>query len=156
MSRTRDDLVRRFEFFSRTSPPARSHPTFLYENSVLPPLVCVTSVEALKALVKEGLLIELCFANEEGDPSSVELGYIRMDDFLWGTSALGDLALQPEPEPMDDFQPIKRKKGKEHFEVNVGFSPQTSDFALTSPRNVGRERLFSLHIGAVWKVIAVL
>ena len=113
-------------------------------------------MEALKALVKEGLPIELYFANEEGDPYSVDsLGYIRMDDFLWGTSALGDLALQPEPEPMDDFQPIKRKKGKEHFEVNVGFSPQTSDFALTSPRNVGRERLFSLHIGEVWKGFAI-
>ena len=90
-------------------------------------------MEALKALVKEGLPIELYFANEEGDPYSVDsLGYIRMDD----------------------FQPIKRK-GKEHFEVNVGFSPQTSDFALTSPRNVGRERLFSLHIGEVWKGFAI-
>ena len=148
----RDNIVRRSELFFRTSPPARSQPRFLNENRILPPLVCVASVEALKALVKEGLPIELYFADEEGDPYSVELagklngyvtgtdsdfvilsaegykGYIPMDDFLWDTSALGDLAPQPEPEPaVDDFQPIKRKKGKKHFEVNHGIIPPVED-----------------------------
>ena len=152
----RDNVVRRAELFFRTSQQARSHPRFLNENRILPPLVFVASVEALKGLVKEGLPIELYFADEEGDPYSVELagklngyvtgtdsdfvvlnaegykGYIPMDDFLWDTSALGDLAPQPEPEPIDDFQPIKRKKWKKHFEVNHGIIPPVEDVSRIS------------------------
>ena len=152
----RDNVVRRAELFFRTSQPARSHPRFLNENRILPPLVFVASVEALKGLAKEGLPIELYFADEEGDPYSVELagklngyvtgtdsdfvvlnaegykGYIPMDDFLWDTSALGDLAPQPEPGPIDDFQPIKRKKGKKHFEVNHGIIPPVEDVSRIS------------------------
>lgn len=152
----KDNVVRRSELFFRTSPSARSHPRFLNENRILPPLVFATSVEALKALVKEGLPIELYFADEEGDPYSVELagklkgyvtgtdsdfvilnaegykGYIPLDDFLWDTSALGDLAPQPEPEPVDDFQPIKRKKAKKHFEVNHGIIPPVQDVSAVS------------------------
>ena len=110
----------------------------------------------LKALVKEGLPIELYFADEEGDPYSVELagklngyvtgtdsdfvilnaegykGYIPLDDFLWDTSALGDLAPQPEPEPIDDFQPIKRKKAKKRLEVNHGIIPPVEDVSKIS------------------------
>ena len=148
----RDNIVRRAELFFRTSQQARSHPRFLNENRILPPLVFVVSVEALKDLAKEGLPIELYFADEEGDPYAVELagklngyvtgtdsdfvvlnaegykGYIPMDDLLWDTSALGDLAPQPEPEPIvDDFQPIKRKKAKKHFEVNHGIIPPVED-----------------------------
>src|SRR6266478_828944 len=143
----RDNVVRRAELFFRTSPPARSHPRFLNENRILSPLVFVASVETLKELAKEGLPVQLYFADEEGDPHSVELagklngyvtgtdsdfvvlnaegykGYIPMDDFLWDTSALGDLAPRPEPEPVDDFQPIKRKKAKKNFEVNHGILP---------------------------------
>ena len=156
ISRMRDNVVRRSELFFRTSPPARSHPRFLKENRILPPLAFVTSVEALRALAKEGLPIELYFADEEGDPYSVELagklngyvtgtdsdfvilnaegykGYIPLDDFLWDTSALGDLAPQPEPEPIDDFQPIKRKKGKKHMEVNHGIIPPVEDVSQIS------------------------
>jgi len=152
----KDNIVRRAELFFRTSQPARSHPRFLNENRILPPLVFVASVEALKELVKEGLPIELYFADEEGDPYSVELagklngyvtgtdsdfvvlnaegykGYIPLDDFLWDTSALGDLAPQPEPEPVDDFQPIKRKKGKKHMEVNHGIIPPVEDVSQIS------------------------
>jgi len=152
----RDNVVRRSELFFRTSPQARSHPRFLNENRILPPLVFVTSVEALKGLVKEGLPIELYFADEEGDPYMVELagklngyvtgtdsdfvvlnaegykGYIPLDDFLWDTSALGDLAPQPEPEPVDDFQPIKRKKGKKYFEVKHGIIPPVEDVSQIS------------------------
>lgn len=156
ISRMRDNVVRRSELFFRTSAPARSHRRFLNENRILPPLVCLTSIEALKELAKEGLPIELYFADEEGDPYSVELagklngyvtgtdsdfvilnaegykGYIPMDDFLWDTSALGDLAPQPEPEPVDDFQPIKRKKGKKHFEVSHGIIPPVEDVSKIS------------------------
>ena len=156
MSRMRDNIVRRAELFFRTSQPARSHPRFLNENRILPPLVFVASVEALKELVKEGLPIELYFADEEGDPYSVELagklngyvtgtdsdfvvlnaegykGYIPMDDFLWDTSALGNLAPQPEPEPVDDFQPIKRKKARKHLEVNHGIIPPVEDVSRIS------------------------
>jgi hypothetical protein len=152
----RDNIVRRSELFFRTSPPARSHPRFLNENRILAPLVFIASVEALKALVKEGLPIELYFADEEGDPYSVELagklngyvtgtdsdfvvlnaegyqGYIPLDDFLWDTSALGDLAPEPEPEPVDDFQPIKRKKGKKYMEVNHGIIPRVEDVSKIS------------------------
>ena len=152
----KDNVVRRSELFFRTSQPARSHPRFLNENRILPPLVFVTSVEALKALAKEGLPVELYFADEEGDPYSVELagklkgyvtgtdsdfvilnaegykGYLPLDDFLWDTSALGDLAPQPEPEPIDDFQPIKRKKVKKHFEVNHGIIPPVEDVSQIS------------------------
>ncbi|KAF9652070.1 hypothetical protein BDM02DRAFT_3266708 [Thelephora ganbajun] len=156
ISRMRDNIVRRAELFFRTSQPARSHPRFLNENRILPPLVFVTSVEVLKTLAKEGLPIELYYADEEGDPYSVELagklngyvtgtdsdfvvlnaegykGYIPMDDFLWDTSALGDLAPQPEPEPIDDFQPIKRKKAKKHLEVNHGIIPPVEDVSQIS------------------------
>ena len=113
-------------------------------------------MEALKALAKEGLPVELYFADEEGDPYSVELagklkgyvtgtdsdfvilnaegykGYLPLDDFLWDTSALGDLAPQPEPEPIDDFQPIKRKKAKKHYEVNHGIIPPVEDVSKIS------------------------
>ena len=156
ISRMRDNVVRRAELFFRTSPPARSHPRFLNENRILPPLAFTASVEALKELVKEGLPVKLYFADEEGDPYSVELagklngyvtgtdsdfvvlnaegykGYIPMDDLLWDTSALGDLAPHPEPEPVDDFQPIKRKKTKKHFEVNHGIIPPVEDVSKIS------------------------
>ena len=152
----KDNVVRRAELFFRTSQPARSHPRFLNENRILPPLMWVASVEALRGLAKEGLPIELYFADEEGDPYAVELagklggyvtgtdsdfvvlnaegykGYIPMDDFLWDVSTLGDLAPQPEPEPVDDFQPIKRKKGKKHFEVNHGIIPPVEDVSTIS------------------------
>jgi len=152
----RDNIVRRAELFFRTSPPARSHPRFLNENRILAPLAFIASVEALKKLVREGLPVKLYFADEEGDPFSVELagklngyvtgtdsdfvvlnaegykGYIPMDDLLWDTSALGDLAPQPEPEPVDDFQPIKRKKTKKHFEVNHGIIPPVEDVSQIS------------------------
>ena len=152
----RENVVRRSELFFRTSAPARSHRRFLNENRILPPLVGLTTIEALKELAKEGLPIELYFADEEGDPYSVELagklngyvtgtdsdfvilnaegykGYIPMDDFLWDTSALGDLAPKPEPEPVDDFQPIKRKKGKKHFEVSHGIIPPVEDVSKIS------------------------
>ena len=157
MLRLRDNVVRRSELFFRTSPPARSHPRFLNENRILPPFVFLTSVETLKALMKEGLPIELYFAEEEGDPYAVELagklngyvtgtdsdfvilnaegykGYIPLDDLLWDTSALGDLAPHPEPEPpIDDFQPIKRKKGKKSLEVNHGIIPPVEDVSQIS------------------------
>ena len=152
----RDNFVRRAELFFRTSPQARSHPRFLNENRILPALAFVASLEALKELVKEGLPVKLYFADEEGDPDSVELagklsgyvtgtdsdfvvlnaegykGYIPMDDFLWDTSALGDLAPQPEPEPVDDFQPIKRKKTKKNFEVHHGIIPPVEDVSQIS------------------------
>lgn len=152
----KENVVRRAELFFRTSQPARSHPRFLNENKILPPLVWIASVEALRGLAKEGLPIELYFADEEGDPYSVELagklngyvtgtdsdfvvlnaegykGYIPMDDFLWDVSTLGDLAPQPEPEPIDDFQPIKRKKGKKYFEVNHGVIPPVEDASKIS------------------------
>jgi len=156
ISRMRDNVVRRSELFFRTSPPARSHPRFLNENRILPPLVFIASVEALKELVKEGLPVKLYFADEEGDPYSVELagklngyvtgtdsdfvvlnaegykGYVPMDDLLWDTSALGDLAPQPEPEVVDDFQPIKRKKTKKNFEVHHGIIPPVEDVSQIS------------------------
>ncbi|KAF9649040.1 hypothetical protein BDM02DRAFT_3186572 [Thelephora ganbajun] len=55
-----------------------------------------------------------------------------MDDFFWDTSALGGLAPQPEPEPIDDFQPIKRKKAKKHFEVNHRIIPPVEDVSQIS------------------------
>ena len=156
ISRLRDNVVRRAELFFRTSPAARSHPRFLNENRILPTLALTASVEALRELVKEGLPVKLYFADEEGDPYAVELagrlngyvtgtdsdfavlnvegykGYIPMDDFLWDTSALGDLAPQPKPEPVDDFQPIKRKKTKKHFQVNHGIIPPVEDASQIS------------------------
>ena len=152
----KDNVVRRSELFFRTSQSARSRPGFLNENRILPPLAFATSVEALKELMKEGLPIELYFADEEGDPYCVELagklngyvtgtdsdfvvlnsegykGYIPMDDFLWDTSALGDLAPQSRPEPVDDFQPIKRKKAKKYLEVNHGIIPPVEDVSRIS------------------------
>ena len=105
--------VRGSERFFQSSPSARSHPRFLSANRFLPPLALEAVVEAIKALMREGLPVELYFANGEGDPYAVELagklngyvigmdsdfvilnadgykGYIPLDDLLWDTSTPG-------------------------------------------------------------------
>lgn len=58
--------------FFRTSQTSRSTPRFLRENRIIPPLVFLSCVETLGSLAEENLL-EVHFADEEGDPYAVEL-----------------------------------------------------------------------------------
>ncbi|KAF9243114.1 hypothetical protein BU15DRAFT_86527 [Melanogaster broomeanus] len=96
--------------FFRTSPTSRSTPRFLHENRILPPLVHQSCVITLQKIAKETSLLEVHFADEEGDPYAVELagrlgayvvgndsdfvvlnsgryaGYISLDEMLWTAS----------------------------------------------------------------------
>ena len=159
VSRATENIVRKSELFFRTSPTARSHPRFLDENRLLPPLAFETVVEALKALMREGLPIELYFADEEGDPYAVELagklngyvigtdsdfvilnaegykGYIPLDDVIWDAPVPENPASQSGRSgqgPSHGFQQMKRGKATKSPEVDHGIIPPAGDVSQIS------------------------
>ena len=154
-----DNNVRRSELFFRSSPSTRSHPRFLDQNRLFPPLASEAVVEAIKALIREGLPVQLHFAEGEGDPYAVELagklngyvigmdsdfvilnaegykGYIPLDDILWDTSALGNLAPQPGRSGRGSsggFQPTRGEKANRPFGVNGEIIPPAGDISQIS------------------------
>ena len=97
-------------YFSGPHPFSRATPRFLRENSILPPLYYATTLDALRSLNDA---VEIYFADDEGDPFTVELagrlkgyvtgrdsdfvilnsegyaGYIPMDQMFWSIESDG-------------------------------------------------------------------
>lgn len=129
--------------FFRTSATSRSTPRFLHETRILPPLSYTTCVHILEELAKNNEALEVHYADEEGDPYSVELagrvggyvvgndsdfvilnapgylGYIPLDDMVWESAAL-DQSLLVDDDPGDDFQKVRKPKSKKKREASTG------------------------------------
>ncbi|KAI9441199.1 PIN domain-like protein [Lactarius indigo] len=136
--------------FFRTSSLSRASPRFLRENSILPPLYYVATLEALRSL---NGAVDIYMADDEGDPFAVELagrlrgyvtgrdsdyvilnvegysGYIPMDQMVWTAGSQGK---DEEKQMQDDagFVVSQRNKAKKQGSEphNQGIiSPDTND-----------------------------
>lgn len=110
ISRITKNSIQGSKLFFVTSAVARSRPRFLREVDILPPRAYAACVETLKSIVEsleDKSRLELHFADEEGDPYTVELagrlggyvvgqdsdfvvlnaegykGYVPMDEMVW-------------------------------------------------------------------------
>ncbi|KXN85312.1 hypothetical protein AN958_11412 [Leucoagaricus sp. SymC.cos] len=130
--------------FFRTSAVSRSTARFLHETRILPPLAYSACVYALKELAKTNDALEVHFADEEGDPYSVELagrvrgyvvgndsdfvilnapgylGYIPLDDMVWESPALEQSLLVDDDGRGDDFQTVLKPKSKKKRDTPTG------------------------------------
>ncbi|KAF7795578.1 hypothetical protein EIP86_006741 [Pleurotus ostreatoroseus] len=127
--------------FFRTSTVSRSSPRFLHESSMLPPLMYAACVETLSRLARTArkddgspAVLELHFADEEGDPYAVELaarlggyvvgkdsdfvvlnadgyaGYIPLDEMVW--TAVSAVTSPVDQGDEDGFQTVVNSKAK--------------------------------------------
>ncbi|KAJ7209700.1 hypothetical protein GGX14DRAFT_452715 [Mycena pura] len=143
--------------FFRTSPASRNS-RFLYESRIIPPLSYTACLDALKAISETTDSVVMHYADEEGDPYSVELagrigafvvgsdsdfvilnadgyrGYIPLDGMVWNSTTA------PEPttvEEEDDFQQVRKPKSRKKAAVTLasgrGMMPpeSTSELALS-------------------------
>ncbi|KAI0748800.1 hypothetical protein BC629DRAFT_1241319, partial [Irpex lacteus] len=120
VTRATSNSIKPSLLFFRTSAVSRSKPKFLRESFMLPPrayAACVQTLVDLQASLSNGThdeVLELHFADEEGDPYAVELagrlggyvvgkdsdfvilnaegyqGYIPLDDIFWTASITDD------------------------------------------------------------------
>lgn len=142
-SRITQTVIQGSLLFFRTSAASRSRPRFLSETAMLPPLTYLTCIQTLTSMVKDmesrpGLQrgrLQLYFADEEGDPFSVELaarlrgfvvgndsdfvvlnadgyqGYVPMQHMVW--SALnGDEEARNVVESDGEFQTVVSSKSR--------------------------------------------
>ncbi|KAH9048026.1 PIN domain-like protein [Lactarius hengduanensis] len=154
--------------FFRTSSLSRASPRFLRENSILPPLYYVATLDALRSL---GGAVQIYMADDEGDPFAVELagrlrgyvtgrdsdyvilnvegyaGYIPMDQMVWSTDSQGK---EEESQMQDDagFVVSQRNKAKKqgsdpHAQGII--SPDTND-ALSLSCVVYTPRALAVHL----------
>lgn len=140
ISRMTENQIKPSLLFFRTSAVSRSKPKFLRESSMLPPRAYTTCIQTLRHLreqLTENDVLELHFADEEGDPYAVELaarlggyvvgkdsdfvilnaegylGYVPFDEMIWSmdsaeqASALGD-----DWSNDDGFQTVINSKSK--------------------------------------------
>lgn len=139
--------------FFRTSATSRATPRFLRETRILPPLSYNTCIQTLEELSKTNDALEIHYADEEGDPYSVELagrvggyvvgndsdfvilnapgylGYIPLDDIVWGSTAL-EQSLPVDSVPVHDFQTVTKPKFKKKHQLPIGkgmIPPEGSD-----------------------------
>lgn len=129
--------------FFRTSPTSRSTPRFLHETRIIPPLSYSTCIHTLEELARKNDALEVLYADEEGDPFSVELagrvggyvvgndsdfvilnapgylGYIPLGDMVWET-VTPDRPPVDDNDPVDDFQEVYNNKSKKKREVSAG------------------------------------
>ncbi|KAI9465674.1 PIN domain-like protein [Lactarius psammicola] len=148
--RVEQSTIQPSTLFFRTSPFSRATPRFLRENSILPPLYYVATLDALRSL--DGA-IQVYMADDEGDPFAVELagrlrgyvtgrdsdyvilnvegyaGYVPMDQMVWSADSQGK---DEERQMQDDagFVVSQRnkvkKQGSEHHTQGI-ISPDTKD-----------------------------
>ncbi|KAJ3549790.1 hypothetical protein NM688_g5140 [Phlebia brevispora] len=127
--------------FFRTSAASRSAPRFLHESAILPPLMLAACVETLSKIAETArraqdspTLVEVHFADEEGDPYAVELaarlgayvvgkdsdfvvlnaegyaGYIPLDEMVW--TAISAATSRFDQGDDDGFQTVVNSKAK--------------------------------------------
>ncbi|KAH9996658.1 hypothetical protein BJV74DRAFT_877376 [Russula compacta] len=141
--RVEQSIIQHSLLFFRTSPLSRATPRFLRENSILPPLCYAVTLDALRSLDD---VVEIHFADDEGDPFAVELagrlegyvtgrdsdyvilntegyaGYIPLDQMFWSIDSPenGD-----EGQSQDDAGFMVSRKTKARGHANpVSNSPQ--------------------------------
>ena len=137
ISRLTKNAIQSSKLFFVTSQTARSKPRFLREVEIIPPRAYAACVETLKSLAKsldDKSRLEIHFADEEGDPYSVELagrlggyvvgqdsdfvvlnaegykGYVPMDEMVW--TGLSQTEVVQEPAGDDGFQTVVNSKMK--------------------------------------------
>ena len=129
--------------FFRTSAVSRSSPRFLHETSMLPPLMysaCVQTLQDITAKLNANAdtagMLELHFADEEGDPYAVELagrlggyvvgkdsdfvvlsadgyaGYVPLDEMVWTADSVSGMTSPIDQGDDDGFQTVVKPKGK--------------------------------------------
>lgn len=138
ISRITKNTIQDSKLFFVTSAAARSKPRFLREVEIIPPRAYAACVETLKRItqnLEDKSRLELHFADEEGDPYTVELagrlggyavgqdsdfvvlnaegykGYVPMDEMVWtGLSQSGEVQ---DPAGDDSgFQTVVNSKAK--------------------------------------------
>jgi hypothetical protein len=140
--------------FFRTSPTSRGTPRFLSEARIIPPLLYTACLHALHTISLTTSVLEVHHADEEGDPYAVELagrvdgyvagldsdyailnvegylGYIPLDEMIW-SDHLPDQ--EPIPDDGDDFQVVKKPKGKKKIDPTFwrGVTPPDVSRGLT-------------------------
>ncbi|KAH9073090.1 PIN domain-like protein [Lactarius deliciosus] len=166
--RVEQSAIQHSLLFFRTSSLSRASPRFLRENSILPPLYYVATLEALRSL---GDAVQIYMADDEGDPFAVELagqlrgyvtgrdsdyvilnvegyaGYIPMDQMVWSVDSQGK---KEESQIQDDagFVVSQRNKAKKqgsdpHAQGII--SPDTND-ALSLSCVVYHPRALAAHL----------
>ncbi|KAJ3574538.1 hypothetical protein NP233_g1704 [Leucocoprinus birnbaumii] len=129
--------------FFRTSSTSRTTSRFLHETRILPPLSYSACIYTLEKLAENNEALEIHYADEEGDPYSVELagrvggyvvgndsdfvilnapgyqGYIPLDDMVWESAELQQ-SLLVDDGPGDDFQTVSKPKSKKKHVVPFG------------------------------------
>ncbi|KAF4620667.1 hypothetical protein D9613_000817 [Agrocybe pediades] len=152
VSRLNQSLILPAQLFFRTSKASRSTGRFLNENRIIPPLLYSTCVQTLQSLKAEYTDLDIHFADEEGDPFSVELagrlgafvvgndsdfvilnsdgymGYIPLDEMVWKTPQRN---VVQEDDNDGDFQTVRKPKAKKavsyHTQGSVGLIPPVED-----------------------------
>ncbi|KAG6861160.1 hypothetical protein C0995_003169 [Termitomyces sp. Mi166 len=130
--------------FFRTSPASRGTARFLNETRIIPPLVYTACINALKNLQNSTDVVELHFADEEGDPYAVELagkigayvvgndsdfvvlnaegylGYIPLEEMMWYAPISQEVPSHEEDD--SGFQEVRKSKSKRRpvADTNVG------------------------------------
>ena len=137
--------------FFRTSTVSRSTPRFLHETTMLPPLMYDACVQTLYQIAQKiradngttGVL-QLHFADEEGDPYAVELaarlggyvvgkdsdfvilnadgyaGYITLDEMVWTALSQSEVTSPIDNGDDDGFQTVVNSKAKKKAASRAG------------------------------------
>ncbi|KAK7691683.1 hypothetical protein QCA50_005082 [Cerrena zonata] len=164
ISRITKNSIQGSKLFFVTSAVARSRPRFLHEIAILPPRAYAACVESLKSIIEsleDKSRLELHFADEEGDPYTVELagrlggyavgqdsdfvvlnaegykGYVPMSEMVW--TALNQIEEVQGPAGDDGgFQTVVNSKTKKKAlaqkpTLGIGIIPpeETDDIRLS-------------------------
>ncbi|TFK23920.1 PIN domain-like protein [Coprinopsis marcescibilis] len=148
VTRLSESHVQHSLLFFRTSAASRTSPSSLRETWMLPPLSYTVCIHALKQLQATTDLLELHFADEEGDPYAVELagriggyvvgydsdflvfnsegyqGYIPVDEMVWKTP--NDEAV-PIEENDGEFQVVRKVKHNRKAPVESSLLPPDAE-----------------------------
>ncbi|KAG9104529.1 hypothetical protein FRC06_001615 [Ceratobasidium sp. 370] len=128
------DVVRNANIFFRTSAAARSAPSFLASNKIIPPLLLETSIDALRELQAGGARVHIIMADGEADPVCVALaaalggglvvaidsdftvlnaegygGYAPSDEMVWQTSGGEEATPTMGSKDLDGFRAVITK-----------------------------------------------
>ncbi|KAH7915085.1 hypothetical protein BJ138DRAFT_1078212 [Hygrophoropsis aurantiaca] len=134
ISRLNESNIKHSLLFFRTSALSRSTPRFIHETRMMPPLVQDACFHALETIASTTKMLQLHFADEEGDPYAVELagrlgayvigndsdfvilnsghyaGYISLDEMLWTTSVTEESILEDQDSGFQTVSKTKLKK----------------------------------------------
>ncbi|KAG8746035.1 hypothetical protein FRC10_006374 [Ceratobasidium sp. 414] len=155
------DVIRNANIFFRTSAAARSTPSFLASNKIIPPLLLETSIDALRELQADGARVHIVMADGEADPVCVALaaalgdglvvaidsdftvlnaegygGYAPIDEMMWQTSGGEEATPTMAGRDLDGFRAVAtktrtRRKSSGLIPPTLGSDNQELSLALT-------------------------